>query len=42
MNRKSTLFSKTPSQYRIQSYYREIISQDLIYKQNIHNIMQLP
>jgi len=42
MNRKSTLFSKTPSQYRIQSYSREIISQDLIYKQNIHNIMQLP
>jgi len=42
MNRKCTLFSKTPSQYRIQSYYREIISQDLIYKQNIHNIMQLP
>jgi len=28
-NQQSTLFSKTPSQYRIQSYYRELISQTL-------------
>lgn len=38
MNKKKTLFSSTP--YR--RYYREIVSQDLIYKQNYQNIMQLP
>ncbi len=25
-----------------QSYYREIIAQDFIYKQNYHNVMELP
>jgi len=29
------LFKKNPSQYRIQSYYCDMISQDLIYKQNL-------
>ncbi len=30
------------SQMRIDLYYREIIAQDLIYKQNYHHIMELP
>ena len=27
---------------RVDTYYREIVSQDLIYKQNYHNVMELP
>ena len=42
MNKKSVFFYSLPSRLRVDSYYREIISQDLIYKQNYHNIMQLP
>ncbi len=42
MNKKSVFFSNTPSQLRIDSYYREIIAQDFIYKQNYHNVMELP
>lgn len=42
MNKKSAFFSNTPYRLRIDTYYREIISQDLIYKQNYHNIMELP
>lgn len=42
MNKKSVFFYSPPSRLRVDSYYREIISQDLIYKQNYHNIMQLP
>ena len=42
MNKKSVFFYSSPYRLRVDSYYREIISQDLIYKQNYHNIMQLP
>ena len=42
MNKKSVFFYSPPYRLRVDSYYREIISQDLIYKQNYHNIMQLP
>ena len=42
MNKKSVSFSTLPYRVRVCTYYREIISQDLIYKQNYHNIMQLP
>ena len=42
MNKKSTLSSYIPYRLRTDSYYREVISQDLIYKQNYHNIMELP
>ena len=42
MNKKSTFSSSISYQLRTDSYYREVISQDLIYKQNYHNIMELP
>ena len=42
MNKKSVFLYSPPYRLRVDSYYREIISQDLIYKQNYHNIMQLP
>lgn len=42
MNKKSTQDSYIPYRLRTDSYYREVISQDLIYKQNYHNIMELP
>lgn len=42
MNKEKRKVSKTPSRLRTDSYYREIISVDLIYKQNYHNIMELP
>ena len=42
MRFKSTHSSYTSSRLRTDSYYREVISQDLIYKQNYHNIMELP
>ena len=39
MNKKST---NVLYKLRIDTYYREIVSQDLIYKQNYHNVMELP
>ena len=42
MNKKVT---HTPQRLRkgyVESFYREIISQDLIYKQNYQNVMELP
>ena len=42
MNKKSLFFSNTPYRLRVSLYYREIISQDLIYKRNYKNIMELP
>ena len=42
MNKKSTFSSSTFYRLRTDSYYRQVISQDLIYKQNYHNIMELP
>lgn len=42
MNKKPAFFSNTPYRLRVDTYYREIISQDLIYKQNYQNIMELP
>ena len=42
MNKRFTPFDTTPSRVRHTNYYREIISQDLIYKQNYHTIMELP
>ena len=47
MNNPFTFFNTTPyrlRQYRLRhsSYYREIISEDLIYKQNYQTVMELP
>ena len=42
MNKKSTFSSSSFYRLRTDSYYRQVISQDLIYKQNYHNIMELP
>ena len=42
MNKKNLLSSCIPYRLRTDNYYREVISQDLIYKQNYHNIMELP
>ena len=42
MNKKSTFSSSLFYRLRTDSYYRQVISQDLIYKQNYHNIMELP
>lgn len=39
MNKK---FTNTPHRLRVDTYYREVISQDFIYKQNYHNVMELP
>lgn len=39
MNKK---FTNIPHRLRVDTYYREIISQDFIYKQNYHNVMELP
>lgn len=42
MKTKFTLFPNTFYRLRLSAYYREIVSQDLIYKQNYHNTMELP
>lgn len=42
MNKKPKFFSNIPYRLRVLSYYREIVSQDLIYKQNYRNTMELP
>ena len=42
MNKKSTFSGSSFYRLRTDSYYRQVISQDLIYKQNYHNIMELP
>ena len=42
MNKEFTLFNSTHYRLRQSSYYREIISQDFIYKQNYQTIMELP
>ena len=42
MNKKFTLNCFLPHRLRVDNYYREVISQDFIYKQNYHNVMELP
>ena len=42
MNKKSTFSGSSFYRLNTDSYYRQVISQDLIYKQNYHNIMELP
>ena len=42
MNKRLNPFNTLPSRLRQYNYYREIVSQDLIYKQNYHNVMELP
>ena len=42
MNKKFTNNCFLPYRLRVDTYYREVISQDFIYKQNYHNVMELP
>ena len=39
MNKKSTFSGSSFYRLNTDSYYRQVISQDLIYKQNYHNII---